>query len=68
MVSAFLTADLGSFLYLAGLSIRPSNTLQRADAQGFSLQLRPMDVEDVKVWTMSRQVRIGLVVKDHKER
>ena len=28
--------------------MRPDNTLQRADAQGFSLQVRCMDVEDAE--------------------
>ena len=42
----------------AGLAIQPDNPLRRVDAQGFSLQLLPMDVEDAKkVWTVSRQVR-----------
>ena len=33
-------------MFGAGLAILPDNPLQRADAQGFSLQLLPVDVED----------------------
>ena len=35
-------------MFGAGLAIRPDDPLQRADAQGFSLQLLPMDVEDAE--------------------
>ena len=35
-------------MFGAGLAIGPDNPLQRAGAQGFSLQLLPMDVEDAE--------------------
>ena len=35
-------------MFGAGFAIRPDNPLQRAYAQGFSLQLPPMDVEDAE--------------------
>ena len=51
-------------MFGAGLAIRPDNPIQRADAQGFSLQLLPMDVKDAEGLDSER----GLAGKDDKER